>query len=75
MRLFFTREDGEVIEFTYTFPEEEWHHETRKLSKSDIKIITDKDRSEAAKIREEILNSVQPPKAKNNNRRKVRDHI
>lgn len=58
MQMFFTRECGEVIEFTYTFPEEEWHHSTRKLAKSDVKLITKKDRSEAALVRGEIVDDV-----------------
>ena len=73
VKLYFTRDDGELIEFTYTFPKEEWHHSTRKLHKSDIKIVTKKDRTEAALIRQEILDDIQPPKEKATGKRKVRD--
>ena len=73
VKLYFTRDDGELIEFTYTFPKEEWHHSTRKLTKSDIKIVTKKDRTEAALVRQEILDDIQPPKEKATGKRKVRD--
>lgn len=78
MQMFFTRECGEVIEFTYSFPEDEWHHTTRKLTKSDVKLITKKDRSKAALIRGEIVDEVmqreptRPPKEQPLGKRKVR---
>ena len=71
--MYFTRDDGELIEFTYTFPKEEWNHTTRMLTKSDIKIVTKKDRTEAALVRQEILDDIQPLKEKATGKRKVRD--
>ena len=59
MQMFFTDNDGSVIEYTLaTDPPEAMYWTTYKLKKSDIKILSKTDRSKAALYREKILDSI-----------------
>ena len=59
MDMFFTDEDGTIIQYDLvTDPPEAMYWTTYKLKKSHIKIISKMDRTEAATYREKILASI-----------------
>lgn len=59
MEMFFTDEDGTVIQYDLvTDPPEAMYWTTYRLKKSHIKIISKMDRTEAASYREKILASI-----------------
>lgn len=59
MDMFFTDEDGTIIQYDLvTDPPEAMYWTTYKLKKSHIKIISKMDRTEAASYREKILASI-----------------
>lgn len=74
MEMFFTDEDGTVIQYDLvTDPPEAMYWTTYKLKKSHIKIISKMDRSTAASYREKILASILigEKRADDNDRNKV----
>ena len=59
MDMFFTDEDGTIIQYDLvTDPPEAMYWTTYKLKKSHIKIISKMDRTHAASYREKILASI-----------------
>tara|TARA_B110000858_G_C17807101_1_gene478698 strand:- start:5744 stop:5968 length:225 start_codon:yes stop_codon:yes gene_type:complete len=59
MKLYYADETHGLVEFSYkTEPDEAQYWATYKLQKSDIKIVTKMERSDAAEMRTKILQDI-----------------